>query len=54
MYIVAWKQPRNLSTHQKFEIIDGEDAMQVFVHDLVEEVGVNEDDIVVGTVIENN
>ena len=27
MYIIAWDHPKGLSTYQRFEIVDGEDAM---------------------------
>jgi hypothetical protein len=51
MYIVAWHEPTTHGTKQRFEIVDGEDAMQIFVSDLVARK-INEDDITVGSIID--
>ena len=44
MWMICWKLT---GANKSWEIIDGEDAMQVFVSDLVEELGINPDDIIV-------
>lgn len=51
MFIVAWNELSDAGNKvQRWEIIDGEDAMQVFVHELIEQ-SISEDEIVCGITI---
>lgn len=56
MYLVAWQtwpiSDPIKEAQRDWEIIDGEDAMQIRVSELIES-GVREQDIVVGEITEN-
>jgi hypothetical protein len=53
MYIVAWSVFTSEGEIPYWEIVDGEDAMQIRVNELIDD-GCSEDEIIVGSVIENN
>lgn len=50
MYIVAWSVFTSEGEIPYWQVIDGEDAMQIRVSELMED-GLSEDEIVVGSVI---
>lgn len=52
MYIVAWSVFTSSEGEIRcWQLVDGEDAMQIRVSELIEEDGLSEDEIVVGSVI---
>lgn len=56
MYLIAWVKTTTWNseseTIKNWEVVDGEDAMQIRVSELIDE-GVREKDIVVGEITEN-
>lgn len=55
MFIVAWYEGTNLDANsnvQKFEVLDGEDAAQLFIEDLLSHGVVDVDDVILAEVKE--